>query len=165
MSTLSRPAHHRLKAAQRDLIQLAGGIERAGEITSYGKSTVGRWNSATDPDLMPLAAIVALEADCGMPLVTAVLADLAGRRLSDPEGRGEAAPKVFARHAEAMQRAGELMAAGAQAFADGRVTPAEMQMLGTVAGEVQKAIADLQAALAHGKAEGGEVIAFGRAGE
>lgn len=165
MSELSRSAHNRIKGAQRHLIDRCGGIGGAVEITSYGKSNVGRWNNPTDPDLMPISAVLALEADCGEPLVTAVMAELNGRRLSDPDGDEAAPATVFSRHAETVRRAGELMAAGAQAFSDGRVTPTEMLLLGQLANDLQSAVADLQMALASGKAEGGQVVSFGRVAE
>src|SRR6185312_16646205 len=72
MAAISDAWFYRLKAAQRDLIKMVGGIERAAEITSISKSHVGRWNNATDPDLMPINAALLLEAECGVPLITSV---------------------------------------------------------------------------------------------
>lgn len=158
MSSISTAWAHRIKAAQRDLISRCGGIERAAEITSFGKSNVGRWNNSTDPDLMPLNAVLALEADAGVALVTSVMAGLNGRRLVEPdcEGRGPAA--VYSMHAEAVRAAGDLMAAGAQAFADGVLTPAEMAVLDRAAGHVEGALGELRKAIGQGKADGPQVV-------
>lgn len=153
---------HRLKAAQRDLIARCGGIERAGEISSSSKSHVGRWNNPTDPDLMPISAVLALEADCGVALVTAAMASLTGRRLVEPDAPGDGAAAVFRRHAEATGKAGELMAMGAAAFADGKLTPTELAQLDRASREVEEALGKLRIAIGQGKAEGGQVVSFGR---
>ena len=148
MSAISTAWQHRIKSAQRDLIARCGGIERSAEITSFGKSNVGRWNSPTDPDLMPLNAVLALEADAGVALVTSVMAGLNGRRLLEPDSEGAGPGVVFSRHAEAVRAAGDLMAAGAQAFADGVLTPAEMSILDKAAGQVESALCELRKAIA-----------------
>jgi hypothetical protein len=44
--------YFRIKAAQRDLIAAAGGIERVAEIVGFSKSQVGRWHHGDSPDLM-----------------------------------------------------------------------------------------------------------------
>jgi len=164
MTIISTAWQHRLKSAQRDLISRCGGIERAAEITNFGKSNVGRWNSPTDPDLMPLNAVLALEADAGVALVTSVLAGLNGRRVMEPDSEGAGPGAVFARHAEAVRAAGDLMSAGAQAFADGILTPAEMSTLDRAAGHVEAALGELRRAIGSGKAEGGQVVEIRKGG-
>lgn len=160
MTQISTAWQHRIKSAQRDLISRCGGIERAAEITSFGKSNVGRWNSPTDPDLMPLNAVLALEADAGVALVTSVMAGLNGRRLAEPDSDGRGPAAVFAMHAEAVRAAGDLMSAGAQAFADGVLTPAEMAVLDRAAGHVEVALGELRKAIGHGKADGPQIVKF-----
>lgn len=160
MTQISTAWQHRLKSAQRDLISRCGGIERAAEITSFGKSNVGRWNNPTDPDLMPLNAVLALEADAGVALVTAVMAGLNGRRLMEQDCEGAGPAAVFRHHAEAMRAAGDLMAAGAAAFADGKLTPAEMAVIDKAACQVETTLAELRKAIGHGKAEGGQVVSL-----
>lgn len=152
--SISSTALNRLKAAQRDLIDLAGGIERAAEKSGYSKSQAGRWKNALDPDLMPLPAVLALEADTGAALITGVMAELNGRRLVDPDGPGADAAGIFARHAETVRRAGELMATGAAAFADGVVTGTERQLMSRVSSDLQRAVSDLQMALATVRPDG-----------
>lgn len=80
--------HYQIKAAQRDLITMAGGIERAATLTGYSKSVAGRWASPADPEHMPLTAIRRLEQETGQPLITTIMAHETGRRLSEPEGPG-----------------------------------------------------------------------------
>lgn len=156
---------HRVKAAQRDLIKLAGGIERAAEVTSISKSHIGRMNNPADGELMPLAAVVMLEADCGQPLVTAVLAETNGRRLTDPEAERAADVSVLSMHAELMRQSAELANGMAIAIADGRVTPAEAQSVDRICSSLQAATSELRAALAAIKAKGGASAALRVVGE
>lgn len=161
MAQLSDAWFYRLKAAQRDLIKRAGGIERASEITSISKSHVGRWNNAGDTDLMPPSAVLLLEAECGLPLFTQVMAELNGRRLTDPDGENAATGNAMVRHAEAIRHAGDLMATGAQAFADGRLTPAEAQQVDAAASQLERSISDLRKALAGARSGGFSVVEGG----
>lgn len=151
---------HRVKAAQRDLIKRNGGIERAAEITSISKSHMGRMNNPADGELLPLAAVVMLEADCGQPLVTAVLAETNGRRLTDPEAERAADVSVLSMHAELMRQSAELANGMAIAIADGRVTPAEAQSVDRICSSLQAATSELRAALAAIKAKGGAAAAL-----
>lgn len=160
-SVISDGWFHSVKAAQRDLIKRCAGIARAAEIATTSSTQMGRYNNPTDPDLMPLNVVLALEADCGAALVTAVMASLNGRRLVEREADGASAGAVFARHAETVRKAGELMSAGAAAFADGKLTPAEMASIDRLAGEVEDVLALLRKAIGTGKAEGGQILQFG----
>ncbi len=155
MAEISDAWFYRLKAAQRDLIKLCGGIERAGDITSFGKSTVGRWNNSTDSELMPLSAVLLLEAECGTPLVTGVMADLNGRRLQDPDDLGKSTGSILSRYAEAVRKSGEMMAAGAQVFADGKITPAEATQLDRVTADAEHTLSEFRKILAGARADGG----------
>jgi hypothetical protein len=153
MANLNDAWFYRLKAAQRDLIKLAGGIERAAEITSMSKSQVGRWNNAGDAELISLPAALLLEAECGQAPVTAVMARMNGRRLSDPDAEARAEACVWQSHAETARKAAELLARGALAMADGKVTAAEAveidgaaRDLINAAGELRKATAGVRAA-------------------
>src|SRR5688572_21361412 len=86
---------HRVKGATRDLIVRCGGVVRAGEIASTSKTEVSRWQTTGTDDIISLPAALALEAECGAPLVTAAMADLHGRRLSDETIDGKAASCLF----------------------------------------------------------------------
>jgi hypothetical protein len=155
---------HRLKAAQRDLIRHAGGIERAATITSHSRSNVGRWNNAADVEMMPPAAVYALELDCGMPVFTAAMAALHGRRLSDPEEDAKRAGDVLTRYAETARQAAELMASAALALADGDVSAAEATSIDRAAANMQAALDGLRTSLAAIKAGGGFSIVQGGKG-
>lgn len=152
---MSDPFLYRVKAAQRDLIERCGGILRVETISGFSKSQVGRWNNPSDPDLMPIGAVRALEADCGVALVTAVLAEANGRRLSDPDAERAADVCVMLSHAELMRQSAELANGMAVAISDGRVTPAEAQAIDRHAASLERAASDLRAALATIKARGG----------
>jgi hypothetical protein len=141
---------HRIKAATRDLIRASGGIERAAALTSYSKSDVGRWNIATDPQIVPLAAALALEAECGLPLITSVMAELNGRRLTDGTETGEAS-SIAARHADTQRASAEVLARYAQATADNRLTPAEAEIIDRAVAELERSIGPLRQDLAAAK--------------
>jgi hypothetical protein len=151
---------HRIKAAQRDLIRLSGGIERSAEISSISKSHIGRMNNATDPELMPLHAVYALESECGVPVVTSAMAELSGKRLVDPEGEQGANHCLIAAYSDTVRKAGELISGGAVAIADLVVTPAEAMKMDRDAAELEQGLAALRNALAAVKARGGQKVGF-----
>lgn len=142
---------HRVKSATRDLVKACGGVVRAGELAHASKSEVSRWQSPADSDLISIPAALALEGECGLPLVTTAMADLHGRRLSDPDAEGAVVANVFTRHAEAMRAAAELMAAGAKAAEDGRLTGAEAEIMDRAASAAELSIAQLRRDLAGAK--------------
>ena len=150
---------YRIKAAQRDLINLSGGIERVAEITSISKSHVGRWNNAQDTDLMPINAVLMLEENCGVALITSVMAELNGRRLSDETERGQRNADVLSAYAETVRHAGEVMSAGALALADGTVTPAEALNVDRAVSVLERGLSDLRRTLAHVRAGDLKIVA------
>lgn len=158
MSGLSDAWFYRLKAAQRDLIKLAGGIERAADLTSISKSQVGRWNNAGDAEIMTLSAVLVLEAECGRPIVTSVMAELNGRRLADPQAERQAAACIFTAHADTARHAGELMSAAALAIADGQVTPAEADQLDRAAGVLDRSVSEFRKAVASIRGNGLKIV-------
>ncbi|WP_176083142.1 hypothetical protein [Martelella sp. HB161492] len=147
--------HHRIKAAQRDLITRCGGIMRAVEITNFSKSQVGRWNSPTDAELMPVNAIVALEEDAGVALVTAVLAEANGRRLTDPDEERAAEAGLLRSVSEMMRHWGEFGNAFGNSIADGNVTPTEATTCERPLAKLEAAISEVHRSLAAIKANGG----------
>lgn len=156
---------YRIKAAQRDLIERCGGILRVEQIAGFSKSQVGRWNNPNEGDTMPLGAIRVLEADCGQALVTAVMAEANGRRLTDPEAARAADASVLLKHAELMRNSAELANGMALAIADGQVTPAEAQTVDRLASNLEHAASELRASLAAIKARGGEKAGLRVVGE
>ncbi|TIN41365.1 MAG: hypothetical protein E5Y10_22750 [Mesorhizobium sp.] len=158
-TTMPTAWFYRLKAAQRDLITRCGGIKRSAEIASLSQSQMGRFNNDGDPELMPLPAVLMLEHECASPLVTAIMAELNGRRLADNVDAGEIAnASIMASHAEVVVQAGELMAKGAMAFADGRLTSSEAAGIDRQAASLERAISDLRLAAANARAHGLTVV-------
>lgn len=144
MSQLTNAWFHRVKASQRDLIKLCGGIERVSDLTSVSTSHVGRWNNAKDIDLMPINAVIALEGDCGVPLVTSAMAELNGFRVDDPERAAKAVSTIMASLSEAVQQAGELFSVGAAAASDGIFTPAELTNMERTASQLSDRVSKLR---------------------
>lgn len=149
------PFQPRIKAAQRDLIEACGTVRRIEEKFNYSKSQVGRWGDAKAPDLMPIDAIRRLEEDCGIPFVTSVMAEVTGRRLTDPETEREAAVSVMQSHADVIREFAELSGQMALAFADGHMTPAEATVADRAAASMEEAARQLRNSLAVVKAAGG----------
>lgn len=155
--------HFLLKAKQRDLIAAAGGIERAAAICNYGKSTVGRWANADSPDIMPLDALFALEEETGRFDMSEAIAAARGRRFAEAEISGADNVTVMSSHAEAVVQMGELMTAGALAFADGRLTPAEAAQIDKALSAVERSLADYRKVVAAVRGQGGFSIIGGGA--
>jgi hypothetical protein len=146
---------HRIKSAQRDLIRLCGGLDRCVEVTSISRSHLGRMQNAADAEIMPIAAVIALEADCGQALITSVMASINGRRLTDPEQEEAVSACVLSSYADYRREDAELGVEVALGMADGALTPAEITRADRKAAKVQEKLADFRSALASGKAIGG----------
>ncbi|RWB85950.1 MAG: hypothetical protein EOQ52_20595 [Mesorhizobium sp.] len=160
MNLIARLA--RIKAAQAELISRAGGIDGAvATLETTGRSTIGRWNNADDPTLMSLDALIRLEAATGSSCMTAALAEMNGRRLADRDAEAAQQVSVMSRHAEAILQAGELMAAGAAAFADGKVSPNEAAVIDRAAAQLERGLAEYRKALAGIRASGGLSVVSG----
>lgn len=156
--------HLRFRGAQRDLIDACGGVERVAELSSYGKSTVGRWRSPGDRDEMPYRVALLLEDDCGRPVLTRLMAEFNGRELGGPEdGAGAAVHSLSAQVADLVEHAGRLVVETVRAKADGVVTPAEAEQLRNLNATVSRMSDNIAAALAGVKAEGGLKVVPGGA--
>lgn len=116
---------HRLKAANRMLIKLNGGIEACVDLTSLSKSQIGRCNSDKDTDLLPIASVIRLEAECGNPVVTRAMAELHGCQLVDPDEKGEDGRCLMRDNAEMQQRNSEFQSGLYAAVGDNVITPNE----------------------------------------
>lgn len=152
MTSISDAWFHRIKSATRDLVTRCGGVVRAGEIAKVSKTEVSRWQTSTDPTIIPLAAVLVLEADCGVALVTAVMADLNGRRVVDGDASSDGdASGIVMRHAELMRSVGDMMTVYAAAAADGKFTSAEAEQMDRAAGVVARALDAWRADIAEAK--------------
>lgn len=145
---------HGIKSATRDIVVRCGGVVRAGEIANVSKSEVSRWQSATDPDVITLPAVLALEADCGLPLITTVMAQMNGYRVEDGGSEQRRLACVIGQNAEVMRESAELFAGMATALSDGQITPTEAQTCDRLAGDLQSALSALREGFAAIKASG-----------
>ncbi|MBD9390153.1 hypothetical protein IB237_23410 [Agrobacterium sp. AGB01] len=149
---------HRVKSAQRDLIKLVGGIERAAQISSMSKSQIGRFNNTADTELMSVSVVYALEADCGVPVVTNAMAELSGRRLSDPDADREADICVQRAKADLVKKLGELLSRSADAAADGFISVAEARQLMGLSSDIDQINSRFRQSLAIVASRGGEHV-------
>ncbi|WP_454919242.1 hypothetical protein [Xanthobacter sediminis] len=143
----------RVKAATRDLVRYCGGVIRAGDITCHSKTEVSRWQVVDHAAVIDLPAAMALEAECGMPLITAVMAEAHGRRLTD-EAAAASAASLNARHSELLRAQGELSIHMAAALEDGTVTPTEADLLDRAAADQEEKLRRFRAGLAAVRAAG-----------
>lgn len=112
----------RLKAAFRDLVEAAGGVARAGQLTGRTHPTISRYGNPSETDCFPPLDVVAvLEAETAIASVTRALADLAGYVLVD-KSAADKSDALFAQAVGSMAKeTGEAMASIGSAMADGEV--------------------------------------------
>lgn len=150
---------YRVKAATRDLVRMAGGYVRAGEISGRGKSSVERWCSTDHVDVIPITAALLLQAETGAPLVTIAMAEIEGRQLT-PKGSEPSGGGFLAAHVRVSKEAADYANAVARAQEDGVISPNEKAEIDREAAELAQAVADQRDTLA---ASGGHAIPlFGR---
>jgi hypothetical protein len=123
--TLTNAWFHQLKAANRLLIKKNGGIEAAAETCSLSKSQVGRCNADSDTELLPIPAVLRLEAECGDPCVTRVMAGLHGCKLTDPEEKNRDGTCLVRGSLAIGAAANEYQRNASIAYSDLQVSPAE----------------------------------------
>ena len=129
--TLQPAAYRRLKLGTRQLNGACDGLEAAA-VTRVSHAALSDCASENRPDRYAAIDVIAdLEAVAGTPIVTRVLAALAGYELrSTAQSRDEEAVRSLHRHDVAVARAdGAFAAAEYDAIADGRLTPAELRAL------------------------------------
>lgn len=150
--TLDPTILNQIKSATRDLVRCCGGVERAGKIADLSTSEVSRLQSPSSPSVISLTAALALEADCGVPYVTGVMARLNGRGLTDPDGAG-AAGDVLVAFSAASEIFGKVVSTFAGALSDGTMTPAEAEAVDRFVGQLGGALDHLRHHLARAKGE------------
>ncbi|WP_024900292.1 hypothetical protein [Brucella rhizosphaerae] len=146
---------YRLKGAQRTLIARCGGIEQAALIASYGKTTVGRWNVQTAPEMMTLPALILLEAYCGEPVVSTVVSEIVSDLINNsqsPEMPKFSGMELVAQFGAAFA---VLFSEWARAAEDSFLTPAEADNLDPLISEAKQKLDALQRLMAEAKAKGG----------
>ncbi len=155
----------RLKAAHFDLIEACGGIARSAEKCGYGTSTVGRWFDRNDPTVMPIPAVIKLEADCGRAYVTSVMAGENGRRLTDPDCEKAEQVSILTSHAAVMQKMAALATDVAIAIGDGHVSPTEAHLIDRGAADVERSLSELRLSTAAIRSRGGDKASLRVVGE
>jgi hypothetical protein len=140
----------RLKTATKELTEAAGGATRAASVARPGieAGRLSRYGNPHEALFAPLDVIADLEAECGEPVVTRALAELAGYQLVPRTGKtpsGEHLAKVFGTVAGEM---GEMLRQTGAAVADGRITAAEIAAIDRTAAQTETTLASLRADLA-----------------
>lgn len=116
-----------LKTASRALVRGVGGIEAAALVCRYQKSAIAEACSPNVADrTLPLDVVADLERCAGQPVVTRVLAGLAGHALLPLPAPVTAEAAGIAR---VLARAASVGARFAEAMADGAISPGERQAL------------------------------------
>ncbi|WP_199085445.1 phage regulatory CII family protein [Bosea sp. ASV33] len=121
--------HHRIKAAQRDLIARCGGIARAADIGEVSIAQMGRLNNPNEPDLMSARVKARLEVDAGFPVVTKAELELQGWSLMQNAERPDRKVNLHVATAAVVSEASDVMGVFAEAVKDGKITPAEAHRL------------------------------------
>lgn len=149
---LASSAYWELKAATRQLIRKAGGLESAATVTRVrAHQTLARYASPNHAETAPIDVIADLEADTGDAGVTRTLARLAGLVVFALPDAG--ADAVWARGLGAAAReTGEAIAAIGEAIAEGpggtvTVEESHRLRLREQVAEAVAALASIQAAL------------------
>lgn len=155
-SMMTNAWFHRIKAANRELIKRNGGIDASAELVSISATQIGRCHNDRDPDLLPTAAILQLEAECGNPIVTRAMAELHGCQLHDPDEKPADGRCLMRDHAEMQQRNSEFQAGIFAHAADNIFTPAEALRSLRDLQPLKKKIADVETDLSEIAAKGGQ---------
>lgn len=156
-------SHFRLKAAIRDLVAAAGGIERAADICTLGKSTIARWQDAEARDFPNVWHVRALEAECGRADVSRAMGEASGLAIGNRPASGADNACLMAAHADAAVKAAAMLTEGAMAFSDNAVTPAELVRMDDAVQQLEEAAARYRQQLARARAEGGLSLVVGGA--
>lgn len=138
----------RIKAATRDLVKVCGQLDRASEIACVSTSTMSRWQGAGSPEVITIAAALALEAECGMPLVTEAMAALHSRALTDSDAQRSSKGTVISHFAAAIAAFGAFTKVGGDAIADSNLTATEIEMMRRALAEIRPVVEQLDCALA-----------------
>lgn len=154
---LARRDYLGLKAAFRELVDLAGGQTAAARVARVSQQQLGRYCSTADEfeDCFPPADVVAdLEAECGQPVLTRFMAALAGHDLHrrDPDRKSA----LLALFGEITSEAAETVGRIAADLADGVISEEEAAAQRKHLGELMDALGRYDAALA--RIEGSQTV-------
>ncbi|OAB57514.1 hypothetical protein AY599_23600 [Leptolyngbya valderiana BDU 20041] len=147
----------RIKAATRRLVDLAGGVTSAEQITRVKAPALSKFGSVSDPQFMPVDVVADLEADIGSPVVTALLAGMQGYQLTSRAGRTHnRAPHALGLPCVAaiLENAAAMANQMNESLADGQVDAAEARRICAIAEEAIRHLRGIQAR-ANAAADGG----------
>lgn len=141
-----------LKTAARALVSAAGNLEAAAMVTRLGKTQLARtYDPHTVDSAMPVDVVADLERVAGEPLMTRILAQMAGCILLQVD----AAPgPEAAAIAEVLGGAGEVGRLWAQAMGDAALSDTERQAVTERLGRLQAACMQAIAALQPDRTKG-----------
>lgn len=120
MRQLPRNDYLAIKAATRQLVKQAGGLDNAAAVTRPGRSALSDYGNPNHDDVfMPADVIADLETEISEPLLTAALARLQGCELMRVEFGGKVDPKWAEGLAAMGKEISEAFAKAGMALANG----------------------------------------------
>ncbi|WP_173087330.1 phage regulatory CII family protein [Devosia sp. 1635] len=135
----------KLKAATRQLISTSGGPVDAARVTRVDHQGLSRYGSTNEDHaerFMPADVIADIEAECGQPIVTRKLADLAGYLLVPVPQVARTGTVLGAVTAATLKETSDVFVALGESLGDGTVSQADAERIGR---EVDEAMAKLAA--------------------
>lgn len=133
----------RIKAAFRDLVDQAGGPTRAATKTRTDASYLSRYGNPNESMQAPIDVIMDLEADVNEPVVTRVMAELAGFSLVD-KAAGVPADSFAQDVGETAKDAGALLSAFGEALADNKIDASDAKRTLPRLHELQETLAGVE---------------------
>lgn len=159
---LPRAWRLRIIAATRDLITECGGAERSAELLGVHPGSVYRYQQ--DKDLIPLLSAMVLEADCGRPYVTKVMAEYSGHALAKADEEPPRQVDVLAKHSHVLREVADVCQAVAVSMEDGTFSATDAEMTDREAAELARVVDRFRAGLSSIKAGGANISRMSRQG-
>lgn len=122
--------HYRIKIAFQGLVKAIGTNEAAGAICGVSDTTIHRYGdiSPGNDHLPPLRIVLMLEAACGQPIVTTVMAERSGCRVVSG-AQAEISDCMMEAHGRILKVLGEATAEVGEAAKDGHFSPNEIKRI------------------------------------
>lgn len=132
----------RLKAATVDLIDRCGGQARAGKLVGVVQQQMSRVCTRDDAAMLRPVQKLALEQECGEPVVTRVEAEILGYRLERDGPRPTTAPDgtPFDAHAAVLAEVADLALCFSHSVRDGVYSSADSVMVGRALADLRREI-------------------------
>lgn len=135
----------RIKTATRALVKMIGTHEDAGVIAGVSKTQMHRWAHPQDSDLITLTAAMKLEAECGMPCISEVMAAQLGNQLVKSDGSPVPTCMMTA-FAGVADEFGDVAGRVAAALHDGDISPNEHTAISDALTQLSQAVSAAQGA-------------------